>query len=220
MLVGNIYSWNAAIVPEITLMNIELYLFLFHCSKILQPFSIFILLLAVFWHTEILYVTPRQKVEQYNYYIGCKFVYWHTQQRAHPHFHTSWSQVVIISFLIIPSSVGKTREILQGGWQGWKKKNLLFNNAFYFHLNKCFLKIFFWGGELFSVKKCRLSGFPIWSLTFMHLPFWGKITTQSGSRDWASWLPAAELNTEDVSLSHSGVCLWVQLSEFVPMWFP
>lgn len=84
-------------------MNIELYLFLLHCSKLLQPYSIFVLLTVVFWNTEISYVTPWHRVEQYNYYIGFKFVCWRVQQKAHPHFHTCLSPMVITS---LPFSVG------------------------------------------------------------------------------------------------------------------
>lgn len=139
MLVSNICSWNAAIVPEITLMDIELYLFLLHCSKLLQPCSIF-LLIVVFWHTEFLYVTPWHRVEQYNYYIGFKFVSWHAQQRAHPHFHTCLSPTVITSF---PFSIGPICCSIALAISIGKKKN------------KMIILIFLHGrrGNLFSINK-------------------------------------------------------------------
>lgn len=61
--------------------------------------------------------------------------------------------MVINSFLIIPFSIGKTRELFQGDWQ-W------------------------WGGggreNLCSVKMSSLSVFHIWNQSFKLLPFWRK----------------------------------------------
>jgi len=37
MLVSNIYSWNAAIVPEIALVNTEMYLFLVPFQRFFSP---------------------------------------------------------------------------------------------------------------------------------------------------------------------------------------
>lgn len=163
-------------------MNIELYLFLLHRSKLLQPCSIFVLLIVVFWNTEILYVTPQHRVEQYNYYIGFKFVYWHAQQRAHPHFYTCLSPMVITS---LPFSVGPICCSITLTILIWKKK---VNFNFF-----CMV-----GGEFYFRKKrlaCLDFSSRAWASSIFHSE--RNLPLQTGSRDQACQIPAAEVNMKD-----------------------